>query len=299
MAVKVDKAKAIKLRSEGFTYKEISESLGCSENWCKKNLKGISPTPVLDRIVEEVKRLGRSPQGVTYGQIKSLVVFNLPKIEATEDLNKHVAHQIYLKREKEVEETVAKVKDAARRGNRTLRYIEKSEKEVVIRPYWLLPESPQDCINTINDMAQHVYEILHNLADSYRRLYDLDESYQNSVVYELSRLSAPANTKILPQGFIERGAQLEGIAEVLTERNTKEPETKSGILKTNPKVIEINEPVATQREAELRELNDKEERRLDQFMSSMEDSSIDEHFVLPPYFDIPMKGNIVNRDFTI
>ena len=39
--MKVDKEKAIVLRKQGLTYKEISETLGCSEVWCKVNLKSV------------------------------------------------------------------------------------------------------------------------------------------------------------------------------------------------------------------------------------------------------------------
>lgn len=36
----IDKTKAITLRTEGYSYKEISNVLGCSEAWCKKELRG-------------------------------------------------------------------------------------------------------------------------------------------------------------------------------------------------------------------------------------------------------------------
>lgn len=39
--MKVDKEKAVALRKQGLTYKEISETLGCSEVWCKVNLKSV------------------------------------------------------------------------------------------------------------------------------------------------------------------------------------------------------------------------------------------------------------------
>jgi len=37
----VDKLEAIKLRKMGMSYKAIAESVGCSEAWCKINLKGV------------------------------------------------------------------------------------------------------------------------------------------------------------------------------------------------------------------------------------------------------------------
>ena len=38
MKTKVDLALAIKLREEGLSYKQISAELGCSVDWCKRNL---------------------------------------------------------------------------------------------------------------------------------------------------------------------------------------------------------------------------------------------------------------------
>lgn len=37
----VNKNLAISLRKRGYTYPEIAAAIGCSEIWCKKNLKGI------------------------------------------------------------------------------------------------------------------------------------------------------------------------------------------------------------------------------------------------------------------
>lgn len=37
----VDKLEAIRLRKMGKSYKSIAESVGCSEAWCKINLKGV------------------------------------------------------------------------------------------------------------------------------------------------------------------------------------------------------------------------------------------------------------------
>jgi len=54
----VNKEKAIALRNEGLTYKEIAEILGCSVVWCKKNLKGVKVFTTQDRI-DRVDRIFR------------------------------------------------------------------------------------------------------------------------------------------------------------------------------------------------------------------------------------------------
>lgn len=37
----IDKSKAVALRLQGHTYKDIAIIVGCSEAWCKKELKGV------------------------------------------------------------------------------------------------------------------------------------------------------------------------------------------------------------------------------------------------------------------
>lgn len=41
MIHKVDKARAICLRKQGNTYKQIAQELNCSVDWCKRNLKDV------------------------------------------------------------------------------------------------------------------------------------------------------------------------------------------------------------------------------------------------------------------
>lgn len=38
----VNRKLAEALRMQGFSYKEIANQVGCSESWCKQNLKGVS-----------------------------------------------------------------------------------------------------------------------------------------------------------------------------------------------------------------------------------------------------------------
>lgn len=284
MAKKIDLAKAIELRKSGYSYQAIVEALGCSIPWCKKNLRGISATPVQDEIVKEVIRLGSSANGITNGEIKYLITARLPA-PAIDGLDQKAIDEVYQARGKEIDELAIKIKESARRGNRHLNHNDRQEKEVIIRPYWLLPECPQDCINTINDMAQFMYETLHELANKFRKLYDLDDSYQNSIVYELSRLSAPANTKLLPQGFMERGNQLAGIAETLTSRNKKEIEIRP-LLQTTEHGEDDNN-VNPFIKVEHLDQSEKENETFERFMASLVAPS-DEDSIPPDYFEIPL-----------
>lgn len=37
----IDRELANKLRKQGLTYKQVAETIGCSVEWCKKNLVGV------------------------------------------------------------------------------------------------------------------------------------------------------------------------------------------------------------------------------------------------------------------
>lgn len=187
----IDKEKAIELRQSGLSYPEISKTMGCSVDWCKHNLKGIGEQSKDKPIIQEIRRLGRLETGVTSGEIKDLVKQAYPDLYGDE-----------------LQAKITEIKKASRRGN----------KDVIIRPYWMVAECPHECITTIMDMAQEVYYTMHYLGTKYRKLYDLPESYQKSIVYALSMLSAGENNKLMPQGLLEYGAYLEGVADTLSER---------------------------------------------------------------------------------
>lgn len=178
------------LRAEGKTHKEIAAILGCSVVWCKKNLSGTKQTS--DTLLDAVFTKAMSDDGVTNAEI----VYMVRGEQADYD-------------EEQVQNKVAAIKKA----------IKRKDSKAIVRPRWMLPESPRDCHNTMLDMADHLHTVMHQLAQSYRKIYNLDASYQNGVVHELSRLSAPLNSALLPQGLEKRGEQLNDIIVVLEERN--------------------------------------------------------------------------------
>lgn len=55
----VDRNKAEALRREGMTYKQIAETIGCSEIWCKQNLKHVQTAALMtnEQLYQEVKVL--------------------------------------------------------------------------------------------------------------------------------------------------------------------------------------------------------------------------------------------------
>lgn len=190
MSIDIEKAK--QLRLEGYTLQQVADALNCSLAWCKANLKGVKQANKDKSLVDEIRRLGRSKQGVTTGEIRNLVLkqYNLSG--------------------KPLQTKIAEMKRVARRDN----------KDVVIRPYWMLPDEARECTLVMLEYANEVWEFKEHLANKYRQAYNLDASYTNAIIYGLTAMSAGENSMLLPQGLMEYGCQLEAIQDSLDERNS-------------------------------------------------------------------------------
>lgn len=190
MSIDIEKAK--QLRLEGMTLQQVADTLNCSLAWCKANLKGVKQPNKDKAMIDEIRKLGRSKQGVTTGEIRNLVL------------------QQYNLAGKQLQAKVTEMKRVARRDN----------KDVVIRPYWMIPEIARDCTTTMLEYANEVWEFKEHLANKYRQAYNLDSSYTNAIIYGLTAMSAGENSMLLPQGLLEYGYQLETIQDSLDGRNT-------------------------------------------------------------------------------
>jgi hypothetical protein len=188
----INKQKAIDLRLSGLTHQQVADQLGCSIDWCKQNLKGIGKPTKDSLLIDEIRRIGRMPQGITNMEVFILVKNAYPQLPA-----------------KDLTEQVADLKKAARRGC----------KDVTIRPDWMPPESSKSSLETMMSMGQEVYEFMQSLAEKYREEFNLDADYQSGIVYELSKLSAGQNNKLMPMGLVKYGTHLESVADTLDERH--------------------------------------------------------------------------------
>ena len=63
----IDKQRAVELKESGLTNKEIAQRLGCSEDWCKKNLKGIKKKDIKPEDFEYLKTKGKGKSCITTG----------------------------------------------------------------------------------------------------------------------------------------------------------------------------------------------------------------------------------------
>jgi hypothetical protein len=190
MSIDIEKAK--QLRLEGMTLQQVADALNCSLAWCKANLKGVKQPNKDKAMIDEIRKLGRSKQGVTTGEIRNLVL------------------KQYDLKGKPLQAKVAEMKRVARRDN----------KDVLIRPYWMIPEIARDCTTTMLQYANEVWEFKEHLANKYRQAYNLDSSYTNAIIYGLTAMAAGENSMLLPQGLLEYGYQLEVLQDSLDGRNT-------------------------------------------------------------------------------
>lgn len=207
----IDKEKAVALRLGGMSLQDVADALECSLGWCKANLKGVKQANKDKELIESVRKLGRSNVGVTTGEIKLLTMKHHNSLKGTE-----------------LEDKVSDIKKAARRGN----------KDVIVRPYWMLPDCPRDCTLAMLEYANEVYTFKQQLADKYMEQFNLDASYGKTVVHALTMLSAGENSKLMPQGLLSYGATLERIQDALDSRNN--PSYKSVSTKQDEYFAEVD-----------------------------------------------------------
>lgn len=187
--VDIDKAKA--LRANGMSLQQVADELGCSLAWCKQNLKG-TKAPSRDKpIIEAVRTKGKTPDGITSTEVRAQVKQAYKDLQGTD-----------------LEAKVRDIKKAARRDNA----------DVLIRPYWMIPTMAKDCTELMLEFANEVWQFKEHLARKYRREFDLDESYHKAIIYALTAMSSGENNKLMPQGLLSYGQQLDRIQAELQSR---------------------------------------------------------------------------------
>lgn len=150
----VNKEEALNLRLEGKTYQQISEILGCSLDWCKRNLKGTKRKDISEEDYNNLINKGRSFDCVTKGEIISKV--NVSPSDSYKEYNK----------------------EAVRTANRVRRKLAK-EGDVIVRQAWIHPARAKFSydnmlmyINMLNDtldeyVRSHLYEVGFDNEDNY------------------------------------------------------------------------------------------------------------------------------------
>lgn len=131
----IDKQKAIALKESGLTNKEVAEVLGCSEVWCKTNLKGVKKKDIAPEDLLYLQEKGKGKDCITTGEIYS----KLLPVPDNKDQKKE--KQLALRRTKD------KLKE---------------DKEVIIRQAWIHPQRARFSYNNmlcyINDLNDRLDE---------------------------------------------------------------------------------------------------------------------------------------------
>jgi hypothetical protein len=128
------KQQAHALREQGLTYKEISDLLDISEDWCKRNLTKIET--LRSKLFNSMLKQSKTKEGISKGQISSkLGLYDMPSDKAIKILN-----------------------------NTTAR-IRKEDKENIVRPDWMHPRMATYINRKINEEVLTLEQRLHEQAE--------------------------------------------------------------------------------------------------------------------------------------
>ena len=112
------KQKAIHLREEGMSYRNISLELDISERWCKTNLKQVENK--LKKKFQNLYDKSKTSSGVSKTEVaQELEIYDLPETKVSKSMNTAV------------------------------RRIRSNNKENVVRPDWMLPEASMFMTNEV------------------------------------------------------------------------------------------------------------------------------------------------------
>lgn len=131
----IDRQRAVALKESGLTNKQVAQELGCSEAWCKINLRGVKKKDIEPEDLFYLQEKGKGKDCITTGEIYSKL---LPVAETKDQ-----------KKEKQL---------ALRRTKDRL----KEDKEVIIRQAWIHPQRARFSYNNmlcyINDLNDRLNE---------------------------------------------------------------------------------------------------------------------------------------------
>lgn len=214
----VDKAKALALQVQGCTYAEIAQTLGCSEGWCKLNLKS-SPTVKAAKAARPTKPLNQAHQyaeivekslsndALTHKELHAWLWSKLPPIDTA-------SHAVYKERKEEVELQAKAVKRIIR-----------SKTEGVIRPSWMVPIQAKYSISLMCEIADLIEMRVQEEVLYMAQMLDLPEEEANSIRYDLMRI-LNSKTALMQTSASTEVERLNDIADILEKRNGKAESNK-------------------------------------------------------------------------
>lgn len=180
------KEKAIKLREKGKTYKEISELLNVSLDWCKRNLKAVPYTKELDPVVAEILSLATRPQGCTNYELTGIVM----------KLSPHL------------------IDDKGEYMQSYKRKVRNKSSKALFRPSWMSADKPLDSQQFLYAIANELHERINDYTQDYLDRHP-EVTDRKGVTDELVKL---AHGSLVVEGLSTRLSRHEATVEMLIER---------------------------------------------------------------------------------
>jgi len=161
----VDKQRAQKMREAGHTYKHIAQTIGCSEDWCKRNLSTVVKNTKDKEMLAQTILIAQSKEGITNQQIRNVIRSFYPTTFTKED--------------KLLEDKVFnKIKAQLRK-----------EDNCIVRPYWMQPDKANESFIALMQSTKLVSDRIEEEVAYFIDLFDLDNSYANSVRWAIVSLT--------------------------------------------------------------------------------------------------------------
>ena len=219
MKTKVNLALAIKLREEGLSYKQISAELGCSIDWCKRNLSNTTKNKLKEEKIRDLVIKAQQPEALTKSEIRLVVLetdrpeSNMTKLQFNEEVR-------------------TKVNNIASKINK--------KEGTIIRPTWMNPNNAESCYYKLAEFAEILDAQLDELVNSYfmETGTEVTEWSKKSFLCALLQISKASQVmNVSPTTLL---TNYEEIARKLVERNGD-----SGYIEILPKICVIKENEVT------------------------------------------------------
>lgn len=161
----VDKQRAQQMREAGHTYKHIAQTIGCSEDWCKRNLSTVVKNTKEKEMLAQTISIAQSKDGITNQQIRNVIRSFYPTTFSKED--KLLEDKMFNKLKSQL----------------------RKEEGCLVRPYWMQPHKANESFIALMQSTKLVSDRIEEEVAYFIDLFDLDNSYTNSVRWAIVSLT--------------------------------------------------------------------------------------------------------------
>lgn len=184
------KEKAVALRKQGLTYKQIVERVDgrVSVDWCKRNLKAVEYKKAEDPILIEVIALALRPEGCTNYELTGIVMKHNPEL-----IDKKGTYMSAYKRK-------------ARGRN----------KNSLFRPSWISPTKAFESSQAMYSIADSIFERIQEAVADYTDMFP-EVKDKKAILDEIVKIS---NAHLVKEGLSTRLSRYEKVVERLIDRHS-------------------------------------------------------------------------------